>query len=295
MHNTFQTIIFIFIIAFSFLFLFKPYILINYDLKPLLILITGYSIIASISYALSFAVFSPHNKPVWTKQLEIGLFALCYFIAWLFILGYTVLNVEFLFESIYEIPHITPLPNNFIWISFFYTIIIGFILYLVIHAYDILITHERLGKKQESINYMEVRKNRLGCQTEDDIVKLLGKNENDCLEIKISQFVAAVVESHYIKIFYVCCDGIFKHKLLRSSMTDIEFQLVNFNNIYRCHKSYIVNIHHMKKAYTISSQNKSFLTLNHYAEPIPVSPKKSNFLERDFGKKRILILLHKST
>ena len=287
MHNTFETIVFIFVSEFAFLFLFKPYILVEYELKPLLILITGYSIIGSVSYALSFVVFSPHNKVVWTKKLEIGLFAFCYFIAWLLIWSYTVLNVELLFEYIYEIPEIPSLPDNFIWILLFYTVVIGIILYLGIHSYDILITHEKLGKQQKSIEYMEIRKNRLGCQPKVDTVKLTGRNENDFLKIEISQFVAAVVDGHYVKVFYLCCDGNFKHIMLRNTMYSIEYQLINFECIYRCHKSYIVNLHHIKTTYTITAKNKSFLTLDYYPEPIPVSPKKIGFLKKEIEAKKV--------
>ena len=280
MHNTLKTMIIIFVSEFAFLILFKPYILIDYELKPLLILITGYSVIGSVSYAFSYTVFSPHNKSIWTKKLEISLFALCYIIAWLLIVAYTALNVKLLFEHIYNITNTPSLPDNFLLISFFYTIVIGIILYLGIHSYDILITHERLEIKKQSIDYMSVRENRLGCQSKANNLKLTGKNENDFLEINITQLIAAMVDSHYVKVFYICCDGNFKNILLRNTMTNIEYQLIDYKNAYRCHKSFIINIQHIKNAYTITAKNKSFVTLKHYPEPIPVSPKKIAFLKK---------------
>ena len=286
MHNTLKNIIFIFVSIFVFLFLFKPNALAECELKPLLILITGYSTIGSVSFALSYAVLSPHNRPVWTKQLEIGLFALCYFIAWLLIWGYTVLNVELLFKYVYDVYIIPPLPDNLMWVLFSYTIIIGGILYLVLHSYDILITYKKLGKQQELIESMKVGKDRLG-SIKSQIIKLEGKNDNNVIELESYQFIAAKVEENYIKIYYKSCEGSIKHYMIRNSMLNIEHQLVNIEKAYRCHKSFIVNLDYLKTVYTITSKNKSFLTLDYYPEPIPVSPKKIGFLREKIEETKI--------
>lgn len=280
MHNTFSTLILIFVASFGFLFLFKPYFLVNYHLKPFLILITGYSFIASISYALSYTIFSPHNKSIWTKQLEIGLFALSYFIAWLMIWGYTIINVEFFFKDVYEITRIPPLPENVGLTLLLYTIVIGLLLYLVIHSYDILITHEKLGLQERAIENAVVRMNRLGCKVPNKI-RLNGKNGKDKLEIDFSQFVLAEVEEHYIKISYICCEGTVKYHWLRNSMRAMEIQLGNADKWLRCHKSYIINIEHAHKIKRDSNKNKALLYMNYYPDPIPISVKKIDIVQSD--------------
>jgi hypothetical protein len=282
MHNTFNTLAFIFVATFLFLFIFKPYALGDFDLKPQLILIVGYSIIATIAYAVSFAIFSPHNRTIWTKQLELGLFALCFFITWLLTWGYSVINIEFFFKEVYNIHEIPPLPGNLGLTLLFYVVAIGIILYLVIHSFDILITHERLGKQEKAVDIQKMTDQKV-CLSQNTI-KLTGANGKDPLEIELHQFIAAEAKGHYIQVTYNCCDERIKKHLLRTSMKKIELQLEDADRFFRCHKSYIINLEHINNAYTITSKNKSFVALNFYPKPIPVSRPKIEFLKNELEK-----------
>jgi len=288
MHDTSKTLIFIFIGIFSILVFFRPYILSHYELKPRVILIIGYSIIGCLSYALSFLVFSPHNKKRWTKLLEIGLFSLCFIIAYFSIWLYTVIHVNYLFEQLYGYNSIPVLPDSFFIVLFIYTIGIGLLLYLIIHSYDIFLSFEKHGKSDTLLSNLANNKTRLGYADSELKVTLKGKNENELLDIDISQFIAAKSDGHYIKIFYLCYNKEFKQFILRNSMANMEQQLIHIEQTYRCHKSYIINLNYLKSAYTNSIKKTSFLLLLHYSEAIPVSPKKIDFIQNILAEKKKL-------
>ncbi|WP_133249909.1 LytTR family DNA-binding domain-containing protein [Marinifilum breve] len=286
MHNTYKTLIFIFIGIFCILMFFQPYILSNYDLKPQLILTTGISFLGCLSYAFSFLIFSPHNKKRWTKFLEIGLFGLCFLTAWLSVWLYTVIHVNYLFEQFYGYNDIPMLPDSFFIVLFIYTIGIGLLLYLIIHSFDIFLSFEKQGKSDTLLSNLASNKTRFGYASSTPKITLKGKNENELLDIDISQFIAAKSDGHYIKVFYLCCNKEFKQFILRNSMANIEQQLINVEQTYRCHKSYIINLNYLKSAYTNSIKKTSFLRLLNYSEDIPVSPKKIVFIQNKLSEKK---------
>lgn len=286
MYNTFYTLIFIFIGICSILIFFKPYILPYYELKPQVILIIGYSFISCSSYALSFLIFSPHNKKKWTKLLEIGLFSLCFIIAWLSIWLYTIIHVNYLFEQYYHYSNIPDLPDNFFMVLFLYIIGIGLLLNLIIHAYDIILSYQMFGKSDILLRKLANRKTKLGFRSSKPKVRLKGKNENELLEIEISQFIVAKSDGHYIKIFYLSWNKEFKQFILRNSMANMEQQLISVDQTYRCHKSYLINLGYLKSAYTNSVKKTSFVKLLHYSEPIPVSPKKIDFIQNKIEQQK---------
>ncbi len=191
MHNTNKTLIFIFIGIFSILIFFKPYILPNYELKAQLILIIGCSFWGCLSYALSFLVFSPHSKKIWTKCLEIGLFSLCFAVAWLSIGLHTIIHVNYVFEQFYGYTDIPELPDNFFIVLFIYIIGIGLLLYLIIHSFDIFLSFEKHGKNDTLLKKPANNKTKLGYANSESKVRFKGKNENEFLEIDISQFIVA--------------------------------------------------------------------------------------------------------
>ena len=258
MHNTLKTLIFIVSGVFVFLLLFKPYILNAYPLFPRLILITGYSFIAAISYALSYALLAPHNKLKWTGKLELGLLSLCFLIAWLLIWAYTVLNVELLFEHLCNLTNLPPLPHYFVPVSLFYTLVTGLLLYLVIHSYDIIRTFERLsGGKETPVDHWTIRKKRLNCLPSMRI-RLRGKSYSNSIEMDSIDFIAAEVDGYHIIISYLNEEGHTDQYKVRNSLIHIEKQLSKVDKLVRCHKSFIVNLTYLRTAFTDTCKNKSF-------------------------------------
>jgi hypothetical protein len=98
-------------------------------------------------------------------------------------------------------------------------------------------------------------------------VVLKGENKDESIEFDISEFLFAKAESNYVEVF-VQKDSINQSSLLRIPMKAIEEKLSFSENVLRCHRSYIVNIDHVKAA----SGNAQGLILNiGQDQEIPVS------------------------
>lgn len=270
MHSTFKTLSIIFTSSFCLLILFKPYILCQMTFVPRLILIVGYSTIACVSFVLSFLIFSPYAKKKWTKLLVISMYVTCFVLAWLQIYGYTILNIKSLFP-VYGISYTAALPDYLFVNLLFYTFGIGVILYLVIHAYGIIISLERLSDNDSSIN--ELKMDEKLRPTYDSNISICGKNKNEVLEIDIQHFIFAKSEGHYIKIFYMSDDSNdCQLCVMRNTISDVEKQLMQFDSICRCHKSYIINVDYLKTI--IGNSAKAYVYIKNIPDKIPVSPQK---------------------
>jgi hypothetical protein len=73
---------------------------------------------------------------------------------------------------------------------------------------------------------------------------------------------------NYVEIYYRK-GGEVNKKVIRSKLRDVEFHLRIYPNLIRCHRSYIVNIHHIEKASLYNTHHE--LILFGVKEPIPVS------------------------
>jgi len=268
--NTFKTQGLIFIGIFTFLLFFKPYILNTLPLKPRLILIIGYGISSCFGFALSYSIFAPYNKKKWTKFLDFGLFLTCFVITWLFNYLHSILSVKFLFANVFNIKNEINLPDQFILYLFFYTVGTGCIIYLIIRAYDIYISHEKYGEHLRHLKSVEIKNNQAKKNFENKRkLLLIGKNKNESLTLDLNQFVYAKSEGHYIKIIYIHeKTKKIKFHTLRNKISTIESQLSDFDSIFRCHQSYIINLHYLKSV--IGNKNKAYARLI-YSENIPIS------------------------
>lgn len=275
MHNTLRTLIIIFINTFLILQFFEPYLLAHLPQRNQLVINLGISVIACFSYAFSFLFFAPHSKIRWTKLLEIGMFSTSFFLDWVLISAYVFFCMKVLFPNIEAIRFHMDIPENFLSILFLYTIGIGIISYIIIHAYDILISHEKFSVKID-----ESQKNKKFKLPKTDFKNkflIEGKNKNESLEIMHSQFLYAKSEGHYIKIFY------FPEKkkeieqyLIRNTIINLERRLGDSQIIFRCHKSYLINLSYCNSF--IKSPSKNFVSLKYNQLSIPVSNDKAESL-----------------
>jgi len=267
MHNTLKTLILIFISTFLILQFFEPYLLAHMPLCNQLIINIGSSILACFSYAISFLIFAPHSKLRWTKLLELGMFLTCFIIAWFLVSTYLLLLIDVLFPRIENIKFHMIKPDDFFLTLFFYTIGIGLILYIIIHAYDILISHEKFSYQIEN---NKTKKFKLPKTDFKNTFIIERKNKKENLEILHSQFLYAKSEGHYVKIFF------FKENkkdldqyIIRNTISNLEQQLGKSDIIFRCHKSYLINLRHCQSF--IKNPSRNFVNLKFKQKSIPVS------------------------
>lgn len=89
------------------------------------------------------------------------------------------------------------------------------------------------------------------------------------LNIKLSEFVFAEADKNNVKIYYLSANEL-KCKSIKSTITSVHEEL-NHCNLFRCHRSFIVNLSKIESAK--GNSNGYMVKLHPYKNPIPVSRK----------------------
>lgn len=144
---------------------------------------------------------------------------------------------------------------------------------------------QRLRKAyyQLKIEEQKERKQKEAYKTEkikDKRIKIFSYNKKDFVHIKINKLVYISSEANYAS-FFIDEKGKLKELVLRRPLIQIEKELSAYNNIVRCHKSYIINSEYIEK-YSGNAHGYR-LKIKYLDIEIPVS--------RKFSKEDILKLV----
>lgn len=102
----------------------------------------------------------------------------------------------------------------------------------------------------------------------DKLVKLIGDNKNEEIEICLSDLLFIQASGNYVEVHYQQ-ENRQQKDLLRGTINKIEKQLVEFPELMKCHRSYIVQINQVKSVDGNAQGLK--LNLNFTPEIVPVS------------------------
>ncbi|MFK7749735.1 MAG: LytTR family transcriptional regulator DNA-binding domain-containing protein [Kordia sp.] len=111
------------------------------------------------------------------------------------------------------------------------------------------------------------------------IIQIASGNEN--YQFEIQHFLFAKVESNYTEI-YIHKENEVQKKLLRITLKELETYLQNASNIYKTHRSYLVNLE--KITACVGNAQGYQLSLENYAETVPVSRSKLKEFNEHFSK-----------
>lgn len=91
---------------------------------------------------------------------------------------------------------------------------------------------------------------------------------SETFSLHLSEVALIKSADNYVEIVYKEGD-IFKRKLIRNTMKNIELLIRQYSNFLRCHRVCIVNLHYIEKL--SRSGHNHWLTIRGFEEPIPVS------------------------
>ncbi len=121
-------------------------------------------------------------------------------------------------------------------------------------------------EKAEELN--KVIKNRSNLNDNKHLLSIESNNSRDCIEIYLDSLLFITSADNYIDIHYLK-NKTLTNKLIRNTLSNIEDYFSNIPEIIRCHKSFIVNLCHVKSINGNSAGYK--LQLNNIDFSIPVS------------------------
>jgi len=168
--------------------------------------------------------------------------------------------------------------NNYPLLFFIYKVFLVGIFPILFYVFLTELITSKNNIKVASI--ISESKSNLNLDDNENEIKLTGSNKKDSLNLKQEALLYISSEKNYASIFHTL-NGKIKETLLRVSLNNLETQLEGYNNIVRCHKSYIVNTTKVEK---IKGNARSLLLIIPNIEvPIPVS--------RNFPKELLFTLI----
>ncbi len=162
-------------------------------------------------------------------------------------------------------------PNNWSFRYFFEeirnTFLVGTLLLVIVLPLNLERLIHKSSKSLEKLKFKTPN-----ASSKQQLVHISSLTEK--YQFDVQRFLFAKVESNYTEI-YTIEDAEVKKTLIRLPLKELETQLQAFPNIYKTHRSYLVNLH---KVTSCKGNAQGYqLTLENYVEMIPVS--RSNIKE----------------
>ncbi len=166
-----------------------------------------------------------------------------------------------------------------IFIFFVYTLIIG----VFPVTGTIILNQIRLQKKYErasdlinSAAHSHASEPHLR-HSKSTILSIPSESGQTELEIESKDFYFVKAEGNYVEIFFKR-EGEHKKLLMRNTMKNIDLMLTKHAELWRCHRSYIVNMQHIEK---VSGNAQGYsLYINDSTHKVPVSRQLNEELKR---------------
>jgi DNA-binding LytR/AlgR family response regulator len=157
-------------------------------------------------------------------------------------------------------------------ITFFITIrviIICIVPSVIIGLYDFI---NELKNENELLQVEKKNIQKQVLKYEDELlsktIEFISETVSENTSLLISDVVYIKSADNYVEIVYREGD-LFRKKLIRNTLRNIELQLKSYSNFIRCHRICIVNMYYIDKL--IRNNNSHFLTIKGYDEKLPVS------------------------
>ena len=250
--------------VFAFLYIFRPFGLNNLPFEYALSFLLGYGIITTLCLIFNFfllpkILINLFNEEKWTVGKEI------LFILWIiFMIGiansiYSVINLSaFTLAS---------LSYKTLFFFQFVTLAVASLPVVIL----VLIKNLRLTKKNLqlalAISNNLNHKQRLSGNKEE-LVTIESENKKDNFTTNAINIIAISAADNYIEINYEE-NNVLKKKLIRSTLKIARDNLKSYTAFYRCHRTWIVNLDHIRN---VSGNSQGYkLIMKHEELIIPVS------------------------
>ena len=251
-HST-KIIFFTSIGVFLFLLLFQPFDINTLAVKPKFQLIIGFALVTFLALSLNLLIFPSLFPKIfysakWNIKKEIiwNLWILFTILAGYFFLNNNLGVMKFGFNLV---------------IKLVLTAVIPITVLIIVNHNKILRSHLKLADELSK----KLKDNKL---IQEKVVYFDSDYQKDSLAIKLSLLMFIRSANNYIEVFWKEGDTI-KNKMVRCSMIHAEEILREYKFIFKCHRSYLINVNYVERiegnlqGYKIFFDNINF--------PVPVS------------------------
>ena len=277
-YNVPKTTFFTFLVTYSFLIIYEPLELDSYYAIVKYYILLTYSFISALSLYLIISYLKPSPNRRWTYLddfLAVLLSAITVIIS-IYIFTYYILNRSL--KYFFHIDQTFAIPSDFTEALITYTSFTAWMIYAILNFYSLV----KYKSKKNNLNHAHLVKkmNKIDVET----IVLIGKNKNEKLHLPSKNLVTIHCKGHYITIFYR--KQVEQEKIekctMRISMKETALAFMNHPHIVRCHKSYFVNAHYVKR---ISYDGTKYIAVLKFTQcQIPVSKDKLETLTQEIKK-----------
>lgn len=239
--------------VFAFLFLFQPFDIGNLPVKGKYYLMLGMAVVTFVSLSVNLLVIpslfpAKFSTAVWNIKKEI---------LWDIWILFTTLGGYFLLNL-----SLGALKFGFtLFVKLMLTAVVPISVMIIINHNKILRSHLKLANELSK----KLKENKL---IHDKIVYFRSDYQKDSLAIKINLLLLVRSASNYIEVFWKEGENV-KNQMVRCSMMNAMETLKEFKFIFKCHRSYLVNINYIDK---IEGNSQGYrLFFEHINFPIPIS------------------------
>lgn len=251
-HNA-KVVFFISFVLGLFLFFFEPFNFNSFGTQQKLIISLVISLITFAVLSFNMIVLPAYLKNIfeshkWTILKEF------FWNLWLFISVTVGYFIYYIFNPYFDI-----LPRDVVTIFLIST----FAMFILIILNQNRLVNLNLNVAID-LNKRLISKNSI----DNDLVLFESEYKKDSVSLNVSSLRLLKSSGNYVEIYYEEKNIIKKH-MIRNTLKKIEEQLADYDYIYKCHRTYLVNIRNIKKA--LGDPQGVKIIVDGINFPIPVS------------------------
>ena len=250
---TTRLIFFISIGVFVFLWLFQPFDISLLDTKKKYYLMLGFGFITFLSLSLNL-LFIPSLFP---KKFSSAVWNIKKEIFWNLWILFTILVGYFFYTNALGVMKFN-----------FYTVIKLILTSILPISGLIIVNHNKMLRSHLKLADELNKKLKEHKQGQEKVIHFVSDYQKDSLAIKVSTLLIIRSADNYIEIFWK--EGeLIRNQMVRCSMINAEEVVKEHKFIFKCHRSYMVNINYIERFEGNSQGYKLFFESINF--PIPVS------------------------
>jgi hypothetical protein len=247
-----KIIFFTSIVVFVFLFLFQPFNISLLPTKPKYYLIVGLAIVTFLSlsfHLLLMPAFFPKlfKSSKWNIKKEIlwDVWVLFTILGGYFLLNTALGTLKFGFDLVVELVLVAVVPITFI---------------IVVNHNKMLRSHLKVADELSK----KLKEHKL---IQEKIIYFNSDYQKDSLAVKVNLLLLIRSANNYIEVFWKEGETI-KNQMVRCSLLYAEELLKEYKFIFKCHRSFLVNINYVDRIEGNSQGYKLFFENVHFAIPV---------------------------
>ncbi len=244
-----------------FMVVFQPFGLQNLESGQKSLLLTGYGLVTFVVLVLDM-IFLPIVFPGVFKEEKWTIFRETAWLAWIVI---TISFGNYVYSDVLSIVHWVGIKGYLYFIVFTFTIAIIPIVGVTVLSYNRLLKKNLRASQELNKLIGGKAENESG---HDHSLVIASENNNQKIEIPGSNLICIESEGNYVNAWYIE-EGKIIRMMIRNTIKNVESQIEKADNLFKCHRAYIVNLSHIKK---VKGNSQGYrLEVNYLDKEIPVS------------------------